>query len=128
MTKLIGALFKLVLILAFGGFIFVGLMFWAKFWGIYSIPPSKEKPDGATWVVTREEDEPLMNAPDRPVKYPTEGLEEEEKPKRLKGIYEGEPVPKKPIEKRIIAKLPYINYFHEKALENPIIKKSLPPL
>lgn len=126
MMKLIRALFKLILVVAFGGLLFVGLMFWAKFWGIYSIPPSKERPDGATWVVTREEDEPLLNAPDRPVKYPTEAQEEEEKPKRLKGIYEGEPLAKKPVEKRIIAKLPYVEFLHEKALENPIIKKSQP--
>lgn len=117
MLRLIKFLFKFAIVIAIGASLFAGLMFWAKFWSIYSVPPSKVNPDGATWIISRDEDDPFLDAPDRPKAKPAE--EHVNEPPRLKGMYEGDPVPKKPPEKRIIFSLPYIELVHEKAIEKP---------
>ena len=116
MLTFLRRLFKLVLFLAFVGVLFVGLMFWAKFWGVYCIPPSEKNPEGVTLIVSREEDEPMLSASDRPIPKKDE---EEDQPPRRRSMYEGTPRQKPPIEKRIIFKLPFIEYVYEQTKVKP---------
>ena len=114
MLKLLRILFKLLILVALGLGLFSGLMFWAKFWEIYSIPPSKDRPDGATLIISRTEDEPFLNAPDRPL--PKKEEDDDESPNTQKGMFGGGPIKKKSVEERTIVELPYVEWLHEKAL------------
>ena len=109
-------IYKLALLLLCAWIIVAGFFFWAGIWSIFVVPPSKEKPKGATWIVSREDDEYFFNAPD------TLFMTEDEKilaPKTPSGaiINQRAKKPKKPVEKRIIFKFPFWNLLLEQAKE-----------
>lgn len=84
---------------------------WTGLYSIYTIPPSKDKPDGATLLVTREAGEPMFNSPDyvpppkKPVEHQGMGFSTIEMPKR-------------PLHRRTIIELPYIEWAYKKSLES----------
>lgn len=108
MLKYPRILFKIFIVLVIGMGLFSALMFGAKIWGIYCIPPSEENLKGATLIVSRDEDEPFLNASDRPEPPPSP------KEPAPTGFGAGVRV-KRSIEKRTIFKLPFIGFLHEAA-------------
>jgi len=93
-----------------------GIVFWFTFaiwtglYSVYSIPPSKENPDGATLIISRDEGEPIFNSPQR--KIP------EKKHEKTGGIgFGGSERPKRPIDQRTAVELPYIDWAYQKSLE-----------
>jgi hypothetical protein len=113
LLRLVPTVLKLAAFVAVLVILFTGLMFAAKIWGVYSIPPSNED-SGGTWIITRYEDEPFLNAPDRPTPPPPE--EEEQRPQR-RGITGGGEFRKQPIEERIVMAFPYVRWIHEQAID-----------
>lgn len=116
MYTFIRRLFKLTLIVGSGLAILTGVFFWAGIWGIYSVPPSDENPDGATWIVSRDDREPFFNASDRPVPPPP-AVDPSPRPPTpgIVGV-EIRKKPVKPIDQRIVVRLPFIKYAHEQAV------------
>lgn len=113
MFRFIKILFKVVLVCAAGVSLFTALMFGAKIWGIYSVPPTKEDRKGATLIVTRYDDEPFLNAVDRP--RPPDTTEVEENPQWR--MYPTGPMKKRPVDKRTVVSLPYIEWIHKEAID-----------
>ncbi len=84
---------------------------WIGLYSVYSYPPSTEKPDGATLIVSRDEWEPMFNSPD--YKAP-----ERKEPTNQGSITFGKPnLPKRPISIRTIVEFPYIEWAYKKSLE-----------
>lgn len=83
---------------------------WTGIYSVYTYPPSKEHPDGASLLVTREAGEPVFNSPayaPPPPKPITPGG----------GITFSTPQKsKRPISARIIVELPYIDWAYRKSL------------
>ncbi len=103
----------IVLLIAFLAVVFwFAFAIWTGLYSIYTYPPSKDYPDGATLIVSREEGEPMFNSPaykPPPRKTPpTQGLKFDT-PFKLK----------RPISIRTILELPYIEWAYEKSLESP---------
>ncbi len=117
MITWIRRLFKLTLLLLCAWIIVTGMFFWAGVWGIYVVPPSKEKPKGSTWIVSREEDEPFFNAADSVLNISKKEGEATPSSKSPPAMTAEElaKMPKKPIDKRIIFKLPYWELLLEQA-------------
>jgi hypothetical protein len=91
-----------------------GFAFWTGLYSVYSIPPSKQHPDGSTLIVSREEGEPLFNSPDRILPPPPK------KEQRSTGIGFGLTVKqKRPVPERTIVNLPFIEWAYKKSLEKP---------
>ena len=104
--------FILVLIVAIGIAIWVAFALWTGIYSVYSYPPGKDYPSGRTLLVSRAQGEPTFNSPDyvEPKRPP---------PQQTSGIGFGTVTPHNlPIETRIVAELPYIEWAY---------KKSLPP-
>ncbi len=87
--------------------------FWTGIYSVYSIPPSHADPEGATYIVSRVEGEPLFNSP--------QYVAPEKKPEPESGMirFAKSPSAKKPILERTIVELPYIAWAYEKSLEKP---------
>ena len=115
-------LYKLSLLLLCAWIIVTGMFFWAGIWGIFVVPRSPEKPRGATWIVSREEDERFLNAPDTVFMTEEQKLVAPKSPAAALGA-ELAKKPKKPIEKRIIFKLPYWGLLLEQAKEHAAEEK-----
>jgi len=103
-------------VLAFLLIISLAVLFWFAFaiwtglYSIYTIPPSREDPDGSTLIVAREEGEPMFNSPQ--YKPPPRKAEPSG------GIGFGSVSrPRRPLDQRTIVELPYIEWAHEKSLE-----------
>ena len=102
--------FYLLLFVAFGAAIWCAFALWTGIYSIYTIPPSRENPDGATLLVAREDEEPLFNSP-----HYTPPLK---KPSVQSGLgFTTVQRPKRPLEQRTIVKLPYIDWAYKKSLE-----------
>jgi len=111
--RFIKKLFIFAIIVAIGAAIWFAFAIWSGLYSIYSFPPSKTYPDGSTFVVEREDGEPMFNSPSyKPPK--TEPLPE----KGGIGFSKNIPRSKKPIELRVIIRLPYIKFAYEKSLED----------
>jgi hypothetical protein len=86
---------------------------WTGLYSVFTIPPSKANPDGTTLIVSRDEGEPMFNSPQ--YKKP-----QAKKAEKTTGIgFGGSERPKRPIDKRIIVELPYLEWAYEKSLEEP---------
>lgn len=93
-----------------GTIIWFALGIWMGVYSVYSYPPSRQYPDGVTMIVSREKREPAFNSPQhKPAP---------EKPAEKKGGMSFEPVakPTRPLEERIIIKLPYVDWAYQKSL------------
>ncbi|MEW6511676.1 MAG: hypothetical protein AB1428_12045 [Bacteroidota bacterium] len=104
--------------LVFFGILLIAVLFWFTFaiwtglYSIYTFPPSKENPDGATLIVSRDEGEPMFNSPQ--YKKPPK------KQEKTGGIGFGSvDRPKRPLSQRTIVELPYIDWAYQKSLEEP---------
>lgn len=113
MFRLIKILFKIAVVCALGVALFTALMFGAKIWGVYSVPPTKEKPSGATLIVVRYDDEPFLNAADRPRPPDTTEVEQP----REWTMYPKGPMKKRPVHMRTVVSLPYIAFIHKEAID-----------
>ena len=80
---------------------------------MYSYPPSLANPDGATLIVSREEDEPTFNSPD--YVPPKENKEKEKGGLR----FGSRKIKKQPVETRIIVKLPYLDWAYKQSIDSP---------
>ncbi len=100
------------LTLALSGFlVWTAFALWAGLYSIYSSPPTRQDPDGATLLVSREEGEPLFNSPD--YVPPTQKMES------MPGSIRFGPAKRavRPLDKRIIVTLPYFEWAYKKSLE-----------
>jgi hypothetical protein len=102
--------FVVLLIAILGVVIWFAFALWVGIYSVYSFPPSKEHPDGATFIVDRDQGEPSFNSPD----YVP--------PKREKssgGIVSFDRFNSRvrPVSDRTIVKLPYIEWAYEKSLK-----------
>lgn len=99
-----------ILVLAAGVLFWFTFAIWTGLYSVYSIPPSKANPDGATLIISRDENEPMFNSPQ--YKHP------EKKREKTGGIgFGGAERPKRPIDKRTLVELPYIDWAYQKSLE-----------
>lgn len=107
---MIRKIFYFLLFVAAGVGIWGAFAIWTGIYSIYSIPPSRENPDGNTLVVSREEGEPMFNSPHYtpPKRKPTE---------RSGLAFTSVQRPRKPLDQRTIVKLPYIEWAYKKSLE-----------
>jgi hypothetical protein len=107
--KIVGFIITVLL----AGVFWLVFALWTGIYSVYSVPPSHEDPDGATYIVTREEDEPVFNSPQyvAPPKKP--------EPESSMIRFAKAPTVKKPILERTIFQLPYIAWAYEKSLEKP---------
>lgn len=101
----------IIIVLILAVLFWFGFALWTGIYSIYSYPPSKDRPEGSTLIVSREEGEPAYNSPD----YTPPPKKEEPK---TGGIVFASPLKsKKPIDARIIVELPYIEWAYKKSLE-----------
>jgi hypothetical protein len=112
-TRLFKWLFVLSLLLFIGASIWVVFAVWTGLYSVYSYPPSKEHPDGATLIISRMEGEPMFNSPD--YKPPKQAPPSEKKggvgfgSSRIKSF--------RPVTLRTIVSLPYIDWAYRQSVE-----------
>lgn len=109
-------LFMLILVIALGAGLWVSFALWSGMYSVYSYPPSAKHPEGATLLIERAEREPMFNSPDHVTPPP---------PPRDKSVglgFSSGSVRPKPIEKRTILELPYIEQAYKKSLEPETLK------
>jgi hypothetical protein len=100
----------LILIIAAGIGIWVVFALWSGIYSVYSFPPSKEHPDGATLLVSRDEWEPMFNSPQYRAPVREAG--------KTQGVTLGSaPKLRRPLERRTIVTLPYVEWAYKKSLE-----------
>ncbi|HTY00796.1 MAG TPA: hypothetical protein VMG09_12275 [Bacteroidota bacterium] len=109
LKKLVG--FLVVVLLA--GIFWFAFALWTGIYSVYSIPPTHDDPEGATYIVSREEGEPMFNSP----QYvpPVRNVEPQTGIVRFSRVTK----PKRPIQDRTIVQLPYIAWAFEKSVEKP---------
>lgn len=100
----------LVLIVAAGVVLWFAFAIWIRLYNIYTYPPSKEHPEGATLIIHREEWEPMFLSPDY-----KEPVRDEEKGGA--GWSSSSNRLKKPIAIRTIVKLPYVEWAYKRSLQ-----------
>jgi hypothetical protein len=108
--------FILVLIVAIGSGLWVAFGLWSGMYSVYTYPPSTKHPTGTTLLVERAEREPMFNSPDRAIPPP---------PPKDKSVglgFSSGSVRPKPVEKRTIIELPYIEWAYKKSLEPETLK------
>jgi hypothetical protein len=96
-----------------------GFGLWTGIYSVYSIPPGPGNPEGVTLIVSRDEGEPAFNSPQAkipPKKVETKG-----------GLGFGSaPRPNRPLEKRTIVELPFVEWAYDQSLESVPAEKSAP--
>lgn len=102
--------FYLILIVAAGIVVWFAFAIWVNLYSVYSYPPSKEYPEGATLIIQRDEWEPTFNSPD----YKPPKRDEGEKGG---GWSKWTNRSKRPIPLRTIVNLPYIEWAYKKSIE-----------
>jgi hypothetical protein len=83
---------------------------WSGIYSVYSYPPSKERPEGATLIISRDEGEPMFNSPQYapPPRPPVE---------KQGGItFVPELKRKRPVENRTVLELPYSEWAYKRSL------------
>ena len=108
---MIKKLFYLIFIVAAGVVLWFAFAIWIRLYNVYTYPPSKEHPEGATLIVHRDEWEPMFNSPDSKPPRRDEGV------KGGMGWSKSSDRPKRPIALRTIVKLPYVEWAYKKSLE-----------
>lgn len=108
---MIKKLFYLILIVASGVAIWFAFAIWVGLYSIYSFPPSKEHPIGATLIIQHDEWEPMFNSPD----YKAPKRDEPERGGM--GWSKSTNRPKRPIPLRTIVELPYIEWAYKQSLQ-----------
>ena len=111
MMQFLRILLKLAVVLFIGFVLFTALMFAAKIWGVYFVAPSEKDSKGATLILTRYEDEPFLNASDRPLPP----AHDEPPPERT--MFGTTKMEKKTAEQRKVMKFPFIKFLHDIAID-----------
>jgi hypothetical protein len=111
--KILKWLFILAFIVAIAGAFWVAFALWTGIYTVYTYPPSKAYPDGVTFLLQRDEGEPMFNSP----AYVPPAKKAAPPPGTM--TFESMPKAKRPVEKRTIIKLPYIEWAYEKSMEKP---------
>ena len=114
MTRIFKFFFYLSLIVALGLSIWVAFAVWSGLYSVYSYPPSKENPKGATLLIERQDGEPMFNSPE--YKAPPEKPQEK---KGGVGFGKTRIRSSKAIELRTIATLPYVEWAYQQSLPEP---------
>ncbi len=96
--------------------LWVGFGLWTGMYSVYSIPPSKTNAEGETLLVSREAREPMFNSP--AYKAP----EEKSDGKRGGIDFGASKIKSKPVEDRVIVRLPFIQWAYQKSLEPQKVK------
>jgi len=104
-------LFILVLVAAICAALWFAFAIWSGMYSVYTFPPSKEHPDGATLIVQREPKEPMFNSPDVKPHAP------QSKEKSTGLSFDTAPRQVRPLTQRTILELPYIDWAYQKSLE-----------
>jgi hypothetical protein len=100
-----------LIVVTVGVLFWFGFALWTGIYSIYSYPPGGDHPEGATYIVSRDEGEPAFNSP----AFKPPAKKEQQK---TGGIVFSAPMKsKKPIETRIVVELPYIEWAYKKSLE-----------
>ncbi len=101
----------LVILAALAGVFWMAFAVWTGIYSVYSYPPSKTRPEGATLIVEREPGEPMYNSPDVKIPPPP--------PKEKTSGIGFTTATKKPLalEKRTVLDLPYMEWAYKKSLE-----------
>jgi hypothetical protein len=108
--RMIRKTFYFLLLVAFAAGIWCAFALWTGIYSIYTLPPSRENPDGATFLVAREEGEPMFNSP-----HYTPPVQ---KPNSQSGLsFSAVKKPKRPLDERTVVRLPYIAWTYKKSLE-----------
>ena len=99
-----------LLFILFSGVFWMLFALWTGIYSVYSIPPTHDDPDGVTYIVSREEGEPLFNSP--------QYVPPEKKVEPQTGIvrFSRATRQKKPIVDRTILQLPYFAWAYEKSI------------
>jgi hypothetical protein len=106
-------------------FLVLAILFWFAFglwsgiYSVYSVPPSAGDPDGRTLIVSRDEGEPIFNSPQ--AKIPRPKVE----PKGGMG-FGSTPRPKRPLDKRTVIELPFVEWAYNQSLESASEEQSAP--
>jgi hypothetical protein len=109
---MIKKLFIVILVVAAGILIWFAFGLWTGIYSVYTYPPSKEKPDGATLIVSREGGERMFASPDSPKPKPKAPQA------KSRGMsFAAAPKAQRPLAVRTIVELPYIEWAYEKSLE-----------
>jgi hypothetical protein len=111
--KILKWLFILAFVLAIAGAFWVVFALWTGIYTVYTYPPSKEHPDGVTYLLERDEGEPIFNSPaytppPKTAAAPSGGMS-----------FGSIPKAKRPLERRTVLKLPYVDWAYQKSLEKP---------
>ena len=107
-------LFAFIIVIGILVVIWFTFAFWTGIYSVYSIAPSPPDNLGATYVVSREEGEPLFNSPEYVPPAP-KASDEDGKGMQFSTIAAA----RRPIKARTIVKLPYIDWAYQKSIENP---------
>jgi hypothetical protein len=113
MLRLLKWTFILAFVLALAGAFWVAFALWTGIYSVYSYPPSRIHPDGVTLLVSREPGEPMFNSPD----YVPPAVKPGEPQKGTS--FQSIPKSRRPLEKRTVVELPYIDWAYEKSIEPP---------
>ena len=105
-------LFYLALVVAIGAALWFVFAIWSGFYSVYSYPPSKENPKGSTLIVNREQREPMFNSPN----YKPPKAAPHEKGGGI-GFGSSQGGATKPLDKRTILELPYVEWAYQQSLE-----------
>jgi len=106
-------IFAIVGLAAAGVLIWFAFAIWVGLYSFYSFPPSKEKPEGVTLIISRDEREPMFNSPEY---NPPEIPEKQEGGKSRIGFSNPNRL-RRPLSIRTIVKLPYIEWTYKKSLQ-----------
>ena len=106
--------FTVLTIIVIGTAIWFPFALWTGFYSVYSYPPSKEHPKGATLIVHREEAEPMFNSPD----YVPEKHEPQSDETRGGIGFQRSMGIKHSLQARTIVELPYIDWAYKKSLHD----------
>lgn len=109
---MIKKIFIFLLLCALGVVGWFAFAIWIDLYSVYSYPPTKKSPKGATLIIRREEWEPKFNSPDYKPPQRSEA-------KEGMGWSSASGRPKTPIPLRTIVELPYIEWAYKKSLEAP---------
>jgi len=104
-----------LVVIALGLSVWVAFALWTGIYSVYTYPPGKDYPEGVTYLVSREEGEPMFNSPEWAAPKPPERVEGE----GSGGIKFDSPIraKKKPVATRIIVELPYIDWAYQQSLK-----------
>jgi hypothetical protein len=111
MFRFLKRLFILAFIILLA-FVFWGVFaIWTGIYSVYSLPASKDYPDGATLIVSRDQGEPMFNSP---------AYKEPPKKKEPQGgglSFGPMKKPPRPLKVRTLLELPYIEWAYEQSLK-----------